>query len=102
MYLHYERPILGHVLSTIYMNTGIERRKRTVGDLAKDDISNHKIHWSRSRFKSNSGEGARLFIEFAVRNKPFQIIYLTGQAPQGTNFTLVQTVIVGLITIDFS
>jgi hypothetical protein len=86
-YLHYERPILGHVLSTVYMNTGIERRKRTVGDLPKDDIDYHEIHWSRSR--SNSSGGTCL-IEFTVRKKP-----VTDEAPQGANFTLVQTVIVG-------
>jgi hypothetical protein len=85
-YLHYERPIVGHVLSTIYMNTGIERRKRTVGDLPKDNINNHEIHWSRSRVTVAS------LIEFSAE-KPVQFIYLT--TPQGTNFTHVQTVIVG-------
>jgi hypothetical protein len=47
--LHYERSVLGHVLSTFYIETGIEGRKRPFGDLPKDDIDNHEIHWWRSR-----------------------------------------------------
>jgi hypothetical protein len=41
---HYERSVLRHVLSTFYIDTGIEGRKRPFGDLPKDDIDNHEIH----------------------------------------------------------
>jgi hypothetical protein len=47
--LHYERSVLRHVLSTFYIDTGIEGRKRPFRDLPKDDIDNHEIHWCRSR-----------------------------------------------------
>jgi hypothetical protein len=47
--LHYERAVLRHVLATLYMDSGIEGRKRPFGDLPKDDIDNHEIHWWRSR-----------------------------------------------------
>lgn len=74
LYVHYERPIPGHVLSTIYMDTSIESRKRPIGDLAKDDIDYHKIHWSRSR---TTVAAATSLIEFAVRKKFFESSNLT-------------------------
>jgi len=46
--LHYERSVLRHVLSTFYIDTGIEGRKIPFRDLPKDDIDNHEIHWWRS------------------------------------------------------
>ena len=48
--LHYERSVLRHVLFTFYIDTSIEGGKRPFGDLPKDDIDNHEIHWWR---KSN-------------------------------------------------
>lgn len=47
--LHYERSVLRHVPSAFYIDTGIEGRKGPFGDLPKDDIDNHEIHWWRSR-----------------------------------------------------
>jgi hypothetical protein len=47
--LHYERSVHRHVLFTFYIDTGIEGRKRPFGDLPKDDIDNHEVHWWRSR-----------------------------------------------------
>lgn len=97
LYVHYERPIPGHVLSTIHMDTSIESRKRPVGDLPKDDINYHEIHWSRSR---RTVAGATSLIEFAVWKKPLRII--KSHIDLTTGRRRYRDEMLGLITINLS